>query len=108
MLAIVHQGGFDRPVVICDWCEQRIESAADGNYEWQMATGRQMPLEPQAVFFTHKRCCHPFEMAHGGRNGTLWGAIGLEALPVFLARNLGLTWGEKPAASSAALMALMR
>ena len=72
------------PVVICDFCAKEIETATDGNYEWQVdehgkpATGQ--------ILFTHKKCCLPFEDANGGRNQ--WFTIDLDCLPLQLTNNL--------------------
>ena len=84
MLRIVRENGQYCPVVVCDWCGQRIEEARQGNYEWEVdehglpATGE--------IFFTHKQCCLAFEEAHGGRSH--WFASELSVLPVYLSRNL--------------------
>lgn len=96
-LAIRLRGPHACPVIVCDHCGEVIEHASEGNYQWQH------PSEESAIapmVFTHKACCRPFEHAHGGRPA--WSAIPLEALPVYLVRNLGLTW--KKATRTAALM----
>jgi hypothetical protein len=100
-LRIQHEGGLDRPVVVCDLCGAEITDALDGNYQWVMdAEGRPHWAE---VYFTHKRCCHAFEQTNGA---VLWGAIGLECLPIFLGTNLRL---DGPAAArTAARMASLR
>lgn len=94
------RGPHSCPVVICDHCGEVIEDARDGNYQWQGAIHED---EIALMVFTHKACCDPFEHAH--RHEGSWCAIGLDALPHFLLRNLGLTW--KQSRSCAALMSWM-
>ena len=104
MLRVVGKRGLCCPVITCDWCGRPIEDARQGNYEWvfgpegdstaytaRMASGETLTAE---VFFTHKRCCHAFEMANNRGSGVLWGAFGLECLPVYLGANLALRWRE--------------
>ena len=111
MLRIVGKHGLSCPVITCDWCGRPIEDAREGNYEWvcgpewhstaytaRMASGETLTAE---VFFTHKRCCHAFEVANN--HEVSWGAIELACLPVYLATNLALRWKE--ARATAALMA---
>lgn len=88
----LHQGNDeDRsgPVVICDHCGQRIESARDGNVEWQVdAEGR--PTAGGAIFFTHKDCCRAFETAARNR----WYTQELSAFLVYLGNGLHVSWRE--------------
>jgi hypothetical protein len=94
------EGRF-RPVVVCDHCGEQIADAKDGNYEWRMREDGQ--IEDGQIYFTHKACCRPFEIANGGR--VHWFAIGLECLPVYLATNLERDWAK--AKKTAALMSQM-
>lgn len=96
-LGIRIRGPHACPVVVCDHCGDVIEDGKDGNYQWQ---GPSQEGEIATMVFTHKACCGPFERTHGQRHG--WCAIPLDALPVFLLRNLGLTW--KQSRSVAGLM----
>jgi hypothetical protein len=79
-LCIVEGRHGARPTIVCDYCQEPITRAAEGNYQWQHgAEGT-----PLAMVFTHKQCCHPFELTHEGP----WMAIELEWLLVFLKNNL--------------------
>ena len=82
-LRIVSVGARDFPRVFCDWCEEGITEAGDGNYQWPIGGGQ--------VYYTHKRCCHAFESA---MPDVAWGAMGLECLPVYLGGGLNVKWPE--------------
>jgi hypothetical protein len=77
------------PIIFCDHCGQAISDAKDGNYQWRM--GLNDTDFGSRIYFTHKRCCHPFEQAHKG-NGFVWGAMELQCLPIYLGNNLALGW----------------
>ena len=83
MLKIAWKRGLYRPVVECDWCEEPITDARDGNFEWQVAEDGDTDA---AMLFTHKKCCHPFELAN--RGGGFWRANELQLLPLQLELNL--------------------
>lgn len=69
------------PGIVCDYCGEAITTAADGNYQWQtFAHG----TTDGTIYFTHKRCCYPFEHQHGGN----WGVLDLSWLLVFLKNTL--------------------
>jgi hypothetical protein len=68
------------PVVVCNHCGKRIESASDGNYQWPLG----VPVAEAS--FTHKRCSLAFE--HARPSGHPWAAMELDVLPAFLAANL--------------------
>src|SRR5262245_61150818 len=91
-LVIQFRGPYSAPTIICDHCGKAITRAQDGNYEWSHAAGT-AEGQTAPMYFTHKTCCHAFEQAHGGG----WGAIGLEALPAFLATNLHIPWSQATA-----------
>jgi hypothetical protein len=74
-----HEGKWC-PVVVCDHCGERIESACDGNNEW-----RQDDPTPR---FIHKHCSNAFEDSHGGRAAWLSGE--LRVFCIYLADNLNL------------------
>lgn len=97
-IRIQHESGCFKPVVVCDHCDEPIEDAKEGNYQWRVECGQ--PVDGQ-MFFTHKSCCRDFELANGGRVGWFW--TSLDALPVFLANNLKVDWQK--AADSARLFA---
>src|SRR5262245_19370512 len=94
-IMIQYQGAAACPVIVCDHCKELITTAKDGNYQWyhgEVADGAMTPM-----YFTHKRCCHGFEHTHG--EASRWSAIGLDALPAYLLRNLKLTaWAAQAAA----------
>lgn len=87
-LKIVYNGPFDAPKCFCDYCGKEITEAADGNYQWPYENDQREDGASVPVFFTHKRCCRAFEAARGGA----WGAIDLECLPYYLAKNLHVAW----------------
>ena len=98
MLAIVWRDGLFCPVVRCDHCGREITHVADGNYEWEM--GEDGEIVSGQIYFTHKKCCLPFERAHGGRLRWFWNP--LSDLPAYLSANLGLD--EKKAKRMAMLL----
>jgi hypothetical protein len=69
------------PGITCDHCGEAITTAADGNYQWRHTDEGETTTQ---IVFTHKRCCHYFELLHPGH----WMAIDLAWLVVFLANNL--------------------
>lgn len=87
---ITDEHGNACPQVFCDWCGQRIERAADGNYQWVMWDNRKVVYE-DAPIFTHKRCCWAFEH-HNAAPHRHFGACDLQCLPIYLANNLELNW----------------
>jgi hypothetical protein len=84
---IQYNGPYAAPQIFCDHCGKIIENAREGNYQWRLDYPMQDGETPH-LFFTHKACCDAFETAQGGS----WAAIGLEALPFFLAHNLHVPW----------------
>jgi hypothetical protein len=79
-------GKYSKPVIVCDHCGEEITTVADGNYHWRFGARGDYPGAP--VYFTHKRCCDPFERT----NPSQWLAMELETLFVFLAYGLKLDW----------------
>jgi hypothetical protein len=94
-IVIEFTGRYAAPKILCDYCGKVITKAQDGNYQWSHAAGVDEG-QTAPMYFTHKACCHDFEQAHGGSSGG-WGAIGLEALPAFLATNLHIPWSQAAA-----------
>jgi hypothetical protein len=83
---VIRRNGY-APIVFCDECGHEIETAADGNYQWHMS----IEPAPAVIYFTHKRCCRTFEAKRPApADGWIWGSLGLEVLPVYLERNLGI------------------
>src|SRR5262249_7470771 len=62
--------GRSCPGVVCDHCGEEIADARDGNYQWR--TGGHDTDWGSRVYFTHKRCCPPFEQARPA-DDFLWG-----------------------------------
>ncbi len=82
-------GGLLCPAIVCDWCQERIEDAADGNvYYYHDDEGLGPP--PANLFYNHKRCAwaHDADLEVHKREGTL---VMSEDLGVFLAQLLGNT-----------------
>lgn len=97
MITFVDVDGRHCPMVLCDWCGQRIAKATEGNALWFMAKDREevlsvttrdrmgRPVRGQ-IFFTHKHCDWPWEQV----NHALLGDLSLSSdLDVFL---FELTW----------------
>jgi hypothetical protein len=79
------------PIVVCDHCLQMIQDARDGNYQWAIDEQTGQPLTGE-IFFTHKRCFPAFDAKSRTALGReiVWGAMGLEGLPIYLVHNLRL------------------
>jgi hypothetical protein len=75
------------PKVFCDHCDTDIDDSQDGNYEYLVDTTTGIPLP--GVYFTHKRCCHAFEVMKR-RGDASWCAESLAELPFRLAANLNM------------------
>lgn len=73
-LRILFEGGVFAPIVICNRCQQRIETAAEGNYIWGG--------EDSLLMFEHKRCHRADRMLSGV----------LAHLPVYLGNSLRIDW----------------
>lgn len=69
-------------VPLCDAC--RLPITRDGNYEWDGAE------KSAPVYFSHKHCTGRLRAAHPEID--CWSS--LDALPVFLASTLGVSWEE--------------
>lgn len=80
------------PKVYCDWCDNEITDARDGNYQSILSRDGKKPAEREPIYFTHKACCRPFEEAHGRGEGVMWGAMELEYFPIYLGENLHVDW----------------
>ena len=89
MIKIVFTEGRFAPQAFCDHCGERIEKAAEGNYEWH-PTGDFEQGEVSEVYLIHKRCTQAFEQATGRRPYT----GELTVFPVYLSNNLEIDWDE--------------
>jgi hypothetical protein len=83
------QGERSGPVVVCDFCGRTIDDVRAGNCQWIMGNDAADP--GAAIYFTHKKCCHPFEEAnkhHEGKDADgrhrMWGAIDLDQFLFYL------------------------
>ena len=76
------------PVIVCDYCGERIADAAEGNYEWAGVTDT--PGERVAVYFLHKWCSPAFEQ----RRGLVLDSMELTVMLPYLAQNLQLDWDK--------------
>ena len=89
-LTIKFRDGRYCPTVVCDHCAEEITDAADGNYHWRI--GLNDTDFGKQIYFTHKRCCDPFEVAHKGEL-FMWGAMELQCFPIYLGHNMAIKWG---------------
>lgn len=87
------------PTVVCDVCGKEIADAKDGNAQWMM--DEEKKGIGSTLYFTHKHCCHAFDIAHNETH--IVGADELSHFMVFLSNNLHMNW-EK-AKKNAALIA---
>jgi hypothetical protein len=83
-IKVVISGQLSKPKIFCDHCLKIIETAEDGNYNWNLDEQEKGAI----LCFTHKHCCRPFEKA---REPEAWGAEELRDLPIRIASNLGLS-----------------
>jgi hypothetical protein len=83
-LRVIQVGNYDQPLIVCDHCGEAIADVDDGNYQWRFDGRGDYP--GAAVYFTHKKCCYPFEKANPG----FWGAMTLDCLFVYLSNRLNL------------------
>ena len=74
------------PVVICDYCNKRIEDAREANYEWDGEVHR--PGELLEVAFLHKNCAWERQR----RTARLFDSMEMIDLVPYLADNLHLDW----------------
>jgi len=67
-LVMQERNGRSNSVVVCDYCDQRITDARDGNYHWRM--GPNDTDFGHRISFTQQHCCQPFEDSHDGDGRT--------------------------------------
>lgn len=97
-IRMIERNHRSAPVIFCDHCDQRIEQATDGNYEWR---GHHGAGDGGAVYFTHKRCSDAFRKANPEpRDRWSWMSMELQVFPLYLANNLAI---EAEAAADLAL-----
>lgn len=90
-------GGTFYPIIVCDFCGERITHARNGNFLWLVcwedlhsAAKQHTDIpQPAQLAFTHKRCNHAFEAAHTPE-GSRWFSDELPRLPGQLAGNLNI------------------
>ena len=87
-IQIIIKDGLRCPVVFCDQCNQVIENARTGNFEWHVDDKWEIDNQGQ-VYFTHKQCSYPFEESRGGRHH--WHCDELQLFPLFLGHNLKIS-----------------
>ncbi len=73
------------PRVRCDHCQEYIDDVEDGNAEWAIGKESHELLLGGKVFYTHKRCCHPFEAKYSKES--VWMADELSAHIGMLCHN---------------------
>jgi len=54
-LCVIHRRDRERPVIICDYCGEEIETAADGNCQYRLQDGE----ERTAIFFSTRSAAPP-------------------------------------------------
>jgi hypothetical protein len=84
------------PIIICDYCGEPIEDARNGNYQWVLSAD--YTALGSEIYFTHKKCCHPFEeysKAVSSDKHLMWSSWELRDLPIYLGTNLGIDWSER-------------
>jgi len=76
------------PVVICDHCGKRIDTANNGNalFLEEHCNGQSRIIGP--IVFTHKVCNGDFETAHKPAKDQIWAFNDLDVFLVYLTRNL--------------------
>lgn len=107
MLRILKTGTGDAPVLVCDYCNQRIENIRMALYTWKERNTYRWdennppefvipPHHPSTladdgtIYTVHKACIDDFEEAYGG-DTYHWPCLELIDLFVFLIRNGGMT-----------------
>lgn len=76
------------PVVVCDFCGERIERASEANYEWY--AGDHTPGVLHDVYFLHKKCVR----SHEQKVGKQLDSMEMNVLPPYLVDNLQVDWEE--------------
>ncbi|GAB4201793.1 MAG: hypothetical protein OHK0022_24200 [Roseiflexaceae bacterium] len=88
MLSIQRIDNMFVPVVICDYCNQVIDDAIDGNFLWKVLEDGSIG-ETGKIYFTHKHCDQAFEDNNPETN-FLWYSDELDNLPIYLMRSLNM------------------
>jgi len=88
-IRIAIEDGVAKVVAVCDHCAERIQDAKKGNYLW--THDEDGSAETGIIYTVHKSCTRAFEESKpDGR----WGAVELQELPVYLARNMDVDLDE--------------
>jgi hypothetical protein len=74
------------PVIVCDYCGERIERALDANYEWDGEP--QIAGDLREVYLVHKKCSE----ANERKVGSLLDSNELHIMLPYLADNLKVNW----------------
>ena len=94
MIKILKFGeGRSGPIVCCDHCGERIQDAKNGNFMWMIGPNISLP-EDGKLYFTHKRCCGPFERSFDMPEGCMLASGELSWFPIYLERNINLDRAE--------------
>ncbi|MBA5868015.1 MAG: hypothetical protein GDA67_15080 [Nitrospira sp. CR1.3] len=90
-IRIIELNGKSAPVVICDVCNEQINHATKGNYEWVHG---ERDGAGSYIFFTHKECSEKFRQKYPKANDAHIHWCPLAAFPIYLGKNLELDWEE--------------
>jgi hypothetical protein len=82
-LTIILEEAKAKPVFICDYCNQEITDAFDGNYEWNEPEGVNRITD---IKFIHKECGMLYDQKYGRNDCNM----GIHNLMVYLLNNLNL------------------
>jgi hypothetical protein len=80
-----------KPVVVCDYCYERIEKGSEGNVYWQVEA-KDQPADG-AMFYAHKTCDEGFQQQVGTGRALWW--MELSSLPIHLATDLEVDWEKE-------------
>jgi hypothetical protein len=87
MIKMILLDGQYCPVVVCDWCQERISQVASAGYWWRVGLPTGEPVDGQPVFL-HKLCSDDFEEANREEDRAwYWGE--LRDFVEYLPSNLG-------------------
>jgi hypothetical protein len=96
-LELIDTGGV-KPVFVCDYCDNEITDAFDGNFQWNYPP--QDVKRITDIKFLHKKCTK----LYSEKFGIIDCSLGMENLMVYLLNNLGLTTERLEKAYESALI----
>ncbi len=76
------------PVIVCDYCGERIENAKEANYEWDDDGLR--PGEITVAFLLHKKCARQHQVEFGKHLDSME----MNVMLPYLAHNLMVDWDD--------------